>query len=152
MRRPSNASCVAELGNSLYCAPRQFKLREVEMGLAGFIAQAREKNGLSFRDLEKRAGDLNHAYIWRLEKGDRDTPSASTIEKLSQALLLDEREKQVFALLVKTPIDDVLYGLMLSRRDIPWDDFEPVATTSFRGKRPTTEADWIRLIEMFREL
>lgn len=122
------------------------------MDLAGFIAQERERKNLSFRGLEKRAGDLDHAYIWRLEKGDREMPSPATVQKLSQALQLDEREQQIFSLLVKMPIDDSLYRLITTRKDIPWSDIEPVATMSFRGNRPTTEGDWLRLIEMVRDL
>lgn len=122
------------------------------MDLAGFIAQAREKKDLSFRELEKRAGDLDHAYIWRLEKGDRDMPSPITVQKLSQALQLDEREQQIFALLVQMPVDESLYQLMTMRKDIPWSDIEPVATMSFRGNRPSTEDDWLKLIDMVRDL
>lgn len=121
------------------------------MDLASFIATAREKKELSFRELERLAGDLDHAYIWRLEKGARDTPSSATVQKLSQALQLDEREHQIFELLVQTPIDDVLYQLMATRKDIPWSDFEPVATMSFRGNRPSTEEGWFKLIEMVRD-
>ena len=124
------------------------------MDLATFIAQARDRKSLSFRDLEKRAGELNHAYIWRLEKGEQGAPSAATVQKLGIALELTERQQRIFELLVKapTPIDDALYRVMESRTDIPWDDIEPVATMSFRGARPTTEDEWIKRIEATREL
>ncbi|MGH9421189.1 MAG: helix-turn-helix domain-containing protein, partial [Thermoanaerobaculia bacterium] len=78
------------------------------MDLATFIAQARDKTDLSFRDLEKRAGDLNHAYIWRLSKGDH-APSVDTLKKLGIALSLNVREQKIFELLAKTDVDDVLY-------------------------------------------
>lgn len=122
------------------------------MDLATFIAQARDRKSLSFRDLEKRAGELNHAYIWRLEKGEQGAPSAATIQKLGAALELTERQQRIFEFLVKAPIDDALYRVMESRTDIAWDDIEPVATMSFRGVRPTTEDDWIKRIEATREL
>jgi transcriptional regulator with XRE-family HTH domain len=122
------------------------------MDLKRFIAEARERHGLSLRDLEKRADDLSHAYIWRLEKGDKDAPSAATVKKLGTALQLSERESRVFELLVRTPIDDVLYTIMVSRRDIPWDVMESVATMSFRGTRPSTEAEWLRRIEIIQDL
>jgi cyanate lyase len=122
------------------------------MDLAAFIVQARDRKDLSFRDLEKRADDLNHAYIWRLAKGDQAAPSQDTIKKLGVALELTERQQRIFELLVKGPIDDALYGVMESRTDIPWEDIEPVATMSFRGARPTTEDEWIKRIELTREL
>lgn len=122
------------------------------MDLRTFLAQARERRNLSFRSLEKRADDLSHAYIWRLEKGEKDAPSPATMQKLGSALQLTEREQQIFDLLVKTPVDDVLYGVMLSRQDIPWEELETVATMSFRGERPATEEQWIKRIEIIREL
>jgi transcriptional regulator with XRE-family HTH domain len=123
------------------------------MDLAGFIATMRERKELSFRDLEKRAGDLDHAYIWRLEKGDRAAPSEDVVVRLSQALELDDRENNVFRLLAKSvPIENALYRLMISRLDIPWEDFEDVATMSFRGERPDTEEAWLKRIELIQQM
>ncbi|EIU7167001.1 TPA: helix-turn-helix domain-containing protein [Pseudomonas aeruginosa] len=123
------------------------------MDLAEFIATMRERKELSFRDLEKRAGDLDHAYIWRLEKGDRVAPSEDVVARLSQALELDDRECDVFKLLAKSiTVEDSLYHLMLSRMDIPWEDFEDVATMSFRGERPNTEEAWLKRIELIQQM
>lgn len=122
------------------------------MDLPTFLAQARERHSLSFRSLEKRADDLSHAYIWRLENGKKDAPSPATVEKLGAALELTKREQKIFELLVKTPVDDALYGLMMSRQDIAWDEFETVALMSFRGDRPSTEEQWIKRIETIRDL
>ncbi|OEC58892.1 helix-turn-helix transcriptional regulator [Pseudomonas sp. AP42] len=123
------------------------------MDLAGFIASMRERKELSFRDLEKRAGDLDHAYIWRLEKGDRAAPSEDVVVRLSHALELDDRESDVFRLLAKSvTIENALYLLMLERKDIPWEDFEDVATMSFRGERPDTKEAWIKRIELIQQM
>ncbi|EZI23936.1 MULTISPECIES: helix-turn-helix transcriptional regulator [Pseudomonas] len=123
------------------------------MDLAGFIASMRERKELSFRDLEKRAGDLDHAYIWRLEKGDRAAPSEDVVVRLSHALELDNRESDVFRLLAKSvTVENALYLLMLERKDIPWEDFEDVATMSFRGERPDTKEAWIKRIELIQQM
>lgn len=123
------------------------------MDLAGFIATMRERKELSFRDLERRAGDLDHAYIWRLEKGDRASPSTEVITRLSHALELDDREEAVFKLLAKSVIvEDSLYHLMVSRPDIQWEDFEDVATMSFRGERPNTQEAWLKRIELIQQM
>lgn len=123
------------------------------MDLAGFIASMRERKELSFRDLEKLAGDLDHAYIWRLEKGDKVAPSEDVVERLASALELKDREANVFRLLAKSvTLEDSLYGLMLSRQDIPWEDFEDVATMSFRGERPNTEEAWLKRIELIQQM
>jgi transcriptional regulator with XRE-family HTH domain len=121
------------------------------MTLAEFLKQARERRGLNFRELESAADELDHAYIWRLEKGDRSKPSPATVEKLTKAFQLDERESEIFALLTKCEIDDTLYSIMMKQRDIDWQYLEPVATMSFRGKRPSSEDDWLRMIEHVKE-
>lgn len=120
------------------------------MEFGRYIAEIRDKKGFSLRELERRAGDLNHVYIWRLEKGDRDAPSDATVEKLSKALELTQREQEIVVLLLKTDIDDRLYDLMVERPDIPIEDIEPVATMSFRGNRPTDQAGWLKAIEMVK--
>jgi len=123
------------------------------MDLAEFIATMRERKELSFRDLEKRAGDLDHAYIWRLEKGDRAAPSEDVVVRLSQALELEQREIEVFRLLAKSvTVENALYRLMTSRMDIPWEDFEDVATMSFRGERPNTEEAWLKRIKLIQQM
>lgn len=123
------------------------------MDLAGFIATMRDRKNLSFRELEKRSGDLDHAYIWRLEKGDRVAPSEDVINRLSNALDLNERERNIFKLLSNSVnIENALYSLMLSRLDIPWEDFEDVATMSFRGERPDTEEAWLKRIELIQQM
>ncbi|HUD42602.1 MAG TPA: helix-turn-helix transcriptional regulator [Dokdonella sp.] len=120
------------------------------MDFGRYIAEVRERKGFSLRELEKRADDLNHVYIWRLEKGDRDAPSAETIAKLTNALDLSQREREIVSLLLKSDIDDGLYALIVERPDIPLEDIEPVATMSFRGNRPSDQAGWLKLIDMVR--
>jgi len=122
------------------------------MTLAEFIAQARERRGLTLRQLQDKANNLDHAYISRLEKGDKDKPSESTIKKLAKALQLNEREHQIFELLAEREIDDALYKIMVSRSDIAWPYLEPVATMSFRGERPKSEDDWLKMIKLIQEL
>lgn len=122
------------------------------MTLAEFIAQAREKKDLTLRQLQDKADNLDHAYISRLEKGERDCPSEATIEKLGKALQLNKRERQILALLAEREIDDTLYNLMVTRTDMAWSALEPVATMSFRGQRPNTEEDWLRIINLLQEL
>lgn len=122
------------------------------MTLAEFIAQAREKKDLTLRQLQDKADNLDHAYISRLEKGERDSPSEATIEKLGKALQLNKRERQILAFLAEREIDDTLYTLMATRLDMDWPDLEPAATMSFRGERPSSEADWLRIINLLKDL
>jgi HTH-type transcriptional regulator, competence development regulator len=115
-----------------------------------YIAELRDKKGLSLRGLEKKADDLSHVYIWRLERGEREAPSDTTIEKLTKALELTPREGEILSLLLRTEVDDELYALMVEQPDIPLADIEPVATMSFRGNRPSDQAGWLRLIQLVK--
>jgi HTH-type transcriptional regulator, competence development regulator len=115
-----------------------------------YIAELRDKKGLSLRGLEKKADDLSHVYIWRLERGEREAPSDTTIEKLTKALELTPRESEILSLLLRTEVDDELYALMVEQPDIPLADIEPVATMSFRGNRPSDQAGWLRLIQLVK--
>lgn len=122
------------------------------MDFGTYIAELREKKGFSLRELEKKAGELSHVYIWRLEKGDRDAPSQETMDKLFKALELDAREQELGRLLIRTEIPDELFQIARDQVDIPISDIEPVATMSFRGNRPTDKAGWLRLIDFVREI
>lgn len=122
------------------------------MDFGTYISELREKKGFSLRELERKAGELSHVYIWRLEKGDRDAPSQETLDKLFKALELDPREQELGRLLMRTEMPDELFQIARSQVDIPISDIEPVATMSFRGSRPTDRAGWLRLIDFVREI
>jgi transcriptional regulator with XRE-family HTH domain len=119
--------------------------------LAAYIERARETKDLSFRDLE-RASDLNHAYIWHLAKGSKTAPSGAALQKLSDALGLDDRERDILHLLAEQPIDDALFRVMIAHRDISWEELRDASRVSNRGDRQTTEEGWLKLIEHMREL
>lgn len=122
----------------------------LKMDFGTYLASLREAKGLSLRALEKQADDLSHVYIWRLERRDRENPSDDAVNKLLSALRLTSREEELARLLAKTPVDDALFELILTRPDIAIEDVEPVATMSFRGKRPADAEGWLRAIEMVR--
>lgn len=122
------------------------------MDFGTYIAELREKKGFSLRELEKKAGDLSHVYIWRLEKGDRDAPSQEALDKLFKALELNPREQELGRLLIRTDMPDELFQIARDQVDIPITDIEPVATMSLRGNRPTDTAGWLRLINFVREI
>lgn len=120
------------------------------MNFGGYLKRARETKERSFRELEDDSG-IDHAYIWRLEKGENTNPSPDIITKLNKALSLNEREGKIFSLLANVEIPDELCELMEERHDITWDTFQSVATMSNRGKRPTTKEDWLRFIKFIDE-
>ena len=122
------------------------------MKFADFLEKSRNNNELSFRELEAKSNDLDHAYIYRLAKGDKTSPSKETIHKLSSALSLTEREAQIFELLAEQDIDDALFEIISERKDIDWDTLESAASMSNRGKRPSTKEDWLVYIQKIEDL
>ncbi len=56
-----------------------------ESALGVLLKKMREQRGLSFRELGRLA-ELDHAYIYRLEAGDKDDPSTEALGKLTRAL------------------------------------------------------------------
>jgi transcriptional regulator with XRE-family HTH domain len=119
------------------------------MNFGGYLSRARGDQ--SYRDLDKATG-IDHAYIWRLERGDNSNPSPEIVEKLSKALILSPRKGKIFALLATVEIPDELCELMEEHTEIDWDTFQAVATMSNRGKRPTTKDDWLRFVKVIEEL
>lgn len=120
------------------------------MDLKEFISQKRQTT--SYRQLEERVEDLNHVYIWRLAAGQRTSPSQDTVEKLARALELAPRDAQILELLSRTPLDDTLYQLINEHPEIPIEDIAPAATMSFRGSRPSSKDDWMRVVEFVRSI
>lgn len=122
------------------------------MKFADFLEKSRNNNELSFRQLEARSDELDHAYIYRLAKGDKVSPSENTVQKLATALQLSEREAGIFRLLAQQEIDDPLYEIMVVRDDLSWETLECAATMSNRGKRPSTEDEWLAYIKKIETL
>ena len=53
--------------------------------LGAHLRRLREIRGMSLRALADRAG-VDHAYIWRLESGEKTEPSEDILEKILAAL------------------------------------------------------------------
>lgn len=122
------------------------------MNFADQLKNARNYRELSLRQLEVKSENLDHAYIYRLEKGDKLKPSADTVKKLAIALQLTERESNIFSLLVQQEIDDPLYDIMKDRLDLNWETLECAATMSNRGKRPSSSEEWMSYIKKIETL
>jgi len=122
------------------------------MKFSDFLNKSRENKGLSFRQLESHSDGLDHAYIYRLSKGKKTSPSKETVHKLAKALELTKRELEVFNLLSGQDVDDSLVAVMIDNAAIGWEVLEAAATMSNRGKRPTTETEWLAYVKKIESL
>src|ERR1700685_3593034 len=105
------------------------------MNFGSALRHFREERTLSLRELSTLSG-VDHAYIHRLEAGDKTAPSSEGWDRLSRGLKLTVHKRRVLELLASTgEMDAHLFELAL---EVPerYDLVKVAATMSFRGSRP----------------
>ena len=111
----------------------------------------REERSLWLRKLATLGG-VDHAYIHRLESGDKTGPSPEVLEKLARGLKLATHKRRILELLTTTAsMDDHLFELAL---EVPerYELVKVAATMSFRGTRPASKAEWAEKLDQIEEL
>lgn len=107
-----------------------------ESALGALLRKMREQRDLSFRELG-RIAELDHAYIYRLETGDKDDPSSEALGKLSRALKAGKRESDMLQFVSQNPKTPVqLVELTFQDPTISFNVFAAVAGLAYRGKKP----------------
>ena len=100
----------------------------------GFLLQAlREERRLSLRELTQLTG-IDHAYIYRLEIGAKESPSEDVILKLARALKAPKRETDMLRYLATRPDADP--GLVAHVHEdiaVTFEEFASAAGMVFRG-------------------
>jgi len=116
----------------------------------GFLLQRlREERRLSLRELGQLAG-IDHAYIYRLETGDKESPSEEVLAKLIRALKAAKREADMLRYLAEhSQIDEGLVAHALADASVSYEEFCSVAGVVFRG---TGRPDYPRLVERIRRI
>ncbi len=117
-----------------------------QSALGALLRHLREEKKLSLRDVAQLAG-IDHAYIYRLETGDKVSPSEEIVSKLIRALKPGRREAEMLHYLAKNPeTNSPLVTIVLTDPTISFEIFTTAAGTRFRGERPSPE----KLIERAR--
>lgn len=106
-----------------------------ESALGFLLRNLRERRGLSFRELA-RLSEVDHAYIYRLETGDKESPSDDVLTKLTRALKVGKRENEMLYFVAQHQADPEWVSLTLNDPTITFPEFTAVAATAFRGKHP----------------
>ena len=113
------------------------------------LQRLREERRLSLRELGQLAG-IDHAYIFRLEIGEKDSPSEEALAKLLRALKAPKRETDMLRYLAAHPeVDSGPVFHVLTDPTITLDEFTAVAGMAFRG---TGRPEYPRLIERIRKI
>jgi transcriptional regulator with XRE-family HTH domain len=107
-----------------------------ESALGYLLKNLREQRGLSLRELGRLA-EVDHAYIYRLETGDKMDPSSQLLGKLIRSLKPAKREADMLQFLAQSGgTSPELVELVLRDPTISFNVFTGVAGLAFRGKRP----------------
>jgi transcriptional regulator with XRE-family HTH domain len=118
----------------------------------GFLLQnLREERKLSLRELAQLA-DVDHAYIYRLETGAKESPSDEIISKLIRALKAPRREAEMLRYLVAHLEAEA--GLVAHVRQDPTVTFVEYAAAAgmvHRGARPDYATRIARVRRILRE-
>lgn len=116
----------------------------------GFLLQRlRENRRDSLRDVAKLAA-VDHAYLYRLETGDKESPSDEVLSKVIKALKAEPREADMLRYLAKHPeTDAALVEYVLTDKTVTFEEFSSAAGAAFRGNvRP----DYPKLIARVRRI
>jgi len=107
-----------------------------QSALGFLIRLLREQRGFSLRELGRLA-EVDHAYIHRLETGDKESPSVEVLTKLSKPLRAGRRETQMLQYLRTRPETPAgLVSMVAHDPTVTFDEFSVAASMVFRGKRP----------------
>ncbi len=117
--------------------------------LGVMLQMMREERQLSLRELSTLAG-IDHAYIYRLETGAKESPSADVIGKLVRALKLDKRAADILKFVAEHgQTDPALVEHVLKDPTVTYEVFASAAGAVFRGQgRP----DYAKLIDRVRRI
>lgn len=119
-----------------------------ESALGVLLQWLRNHRGLSLRELAQLS-DVDHAYIYRLETGDKESPSVDVISKLLRALKAGRRESDMVRYLADhAATDPELVRNAVADKTVTYEVFAMVAGAAHRGAKP----DYPKLIARARML
>lgn len=116
------------------------------------LQRLREERRLSLRELGQLA-EIDHAYIYRLENGEKESPSEEILVKLIRALKAPKREADMIHYLAAHPqVDPGLVEHVHTDPSITIEEFSTAAGMAYRGTgRPEYPKQIERIRRIFKE-
>ena len=115
--------------------------------LGVLLRHLREKQGFSLAELAQFA-EVDRAYVYRLETGEKESPSEEVLSRLIKVLKPEARHLEMLRFVAANPgVDPALIELVLNDPNITLDEFMPAATMRHRGNvrpDPRTVIDRVR--------
>ena len=122
-----------------------------QTGLGLLLRKLRETRTLSTRELGQLA-EIDHTYIYRLESGEKQTPSDELLKRLLRVLKAGEREVEMAEWLASNEANPDWVEHTLTKSDITAEMFEMGASMRHRGTgRPDMEAIELRVRKAFED-
>ena len=118
-------------------------------GLGFLLQHLRERRGLSLRELGQLA-QTDHAYIYRLEQGEKGAPSEDVLLRLIRALKAEKREAEMLRFLAAHPetAQDLVVEV-LNDPTVTYEVFAAAAGAAFRG---SSRPDYAQLLARVRRI
>lgn len=105
----------------------------VQSGLGAALRKLRDRRTLSTREVGKLA-EIDHAYIHRLESGEKTNPSQELVQKILGVLKTNERDTTIVKWLADhSDTDPSLVEYTLDNSDVEIDIFTVAAGARHRG-------------------
>ncbi|HYC97071.1 helix-turn-helix transcriptional regulator [Brevundimonas sp.] len=106
-----------------------------ESALGRWLRAMRDARDLSLRDVAQRSG-VDHAYIYRLETGAKESPSDDVIDKLTTALGSAPRDAEILKFLaLNTNVDPSLAEFAVVDPTVTPSQFQMLTTVVNRGAK-----------------
>ena len=122
-----------------------------ESALGVWLKGLRERSKLSLRDLAQRS-EVDHAYIHRLETGEKEAPSDEVVNKLNAALSPTKRDAEMFRFLASHPNIDVnMLKFVRENVNVTFAEFHMLTTVVNRGARPDYATSLARIRRILQE-
>ena len=120
-----------------------------QTGLGVALKTLRERRTLSLREFGLLS-EVDHAYVHRLESGDKINPSSEMIDKLLKVLKPNERDAELIKWLVdRAEVDPALIEYVMTDPAIGMDLIEGAAGIRHRG---SARPDPAKLIDRVKKL
>jgi len=122
-----------------------------QTGLGFALKTLRERRTLSLRELSQLS-TVDHAYVHRLETGEKTNPSQDLVAKLLKVLKASERDGEIVKALVEQPdADPALVEYVLADQSIGVQLFTAAAGVRHRGAARPDPATLIARVKRFFE-
>ncbi len=122
-----------------------------EPALGRWLRGLREARSLSLRDVASR-GEVDHAYVYRLETGAKESPSNDVINRLISALAPAPRDLEILRFLAKhSNVDSKLADFARQDSSVTPEEFHMLTTVANRGAAPDYAVSLERIRRFMRE-